>query len=231
MDAEAGGSGPVPKGAGMQDEERVGATPEVHRTSIKRRNAADRLRRAIERHAVQLAAKTNAERIVAQSPPNPNPTPKPPKGGRPREHDRKAVFDSLLPFLANGLSLREASFKVGISQATVRKWIATDSYCRQQYDSIKTVQADAMADRALREANRAATIDTPHGVAAQRLRVDTLKWYAAVLQPKKYGLRPDRDEGERVVRVIFEEDEPRLLPAGTSSKEDVEDAEYSLDDA
>ena len=231
--------GPVPVGAeavegnaeGEQTQRVWGNTP-AERNAQRRKIAAHRLRRLIEQEAVRRAAEANAVEIASHMPVNHSPTPPLPKGGRPRQHDRIAIFDSITAELAKGKTFDEACRYIGISPSTARNWAYSDPYCRAEYAKCKRLQADALADRAIREANRAVGKDAP-GVAAQRLRVDTLRWYVSHLDPSRYGSRPDRDGGgERVVRIVFDDDEPLerapapSLPAGEGA---VEDADYSIE--
>ena len=110
---------------------------------------------------------------------------------------------------------------------TIMQWLTEDAELADMYAHAKEAQADWMADELLRiaddEADDTLEVDgkqikvkTAQSVNHARLRVDTRKWLAAKLKPRKYGERvtnehtgPDNkpiqiaDGTERVSRLAF----------------------------
>lgn len=139
--------------------------------------------------AKSKAAATKAARKV--SPPR--------KIGRPSEYSQE-IADAICSQIANGKSLRkicEAESMPDVS--TVIRWLADDQRAefRAQYARAREAQADLLAEQILEIAddgtndtqvddNGLARVDHDH-IARSRLRVDSRKWLAAKLAPKKYG--------------------------------------------
>ena len=88
------------------------------------------------------------------------------------------------------------------TQSTVYKWLAAEPGFSEQYARARETQADCIADEILAisdESTMKATrlvdgkpeeYDVPIdavGVARNRLRADSRKWYAGKVAPKKYG--------------------------------------------
>jgi hypothetical protein len=82
------------------------------------------------------------------------------------------------------------------SYSTIMKWLTEDEELSEQYALAKEAQADFMADEMLEIADAEVdlVIDQNGGtrkdgadVNHKRLRVDTRKWLASKLKPKKYG--------------------------------------------
>ena len=83
---------------------------------------------------------------------------------------------------------------------TIMQWLSEDSEISERYARAKEAQADFMADELMEIADsdvemvvdqngiaRRDSVDVNH----KRLRVDTRKWVAAKLKPKKYGDKID----------------------------------------
>lgn len=91
--------------------------------------------------------------------------------------------------------------------STVFRWLRTYSEFREQYEKAKEESADALAEEILdiadngtndfmeKENNDGSTWWEYRTEAVQRsrLRVDTRKWIASKLKPKKYGDRTNLD--------------------------------------
>jgi hypothetical protein len=113
-----------------------------------------------------------------------------------------AVTDEICRRLIEGESMRSICKADGMpDKATVCRWLAADEEFRGQYAAARQMQADALADEILdisddgsndwmdRETASGGTIrviDNEH-VQRSRLRVDSRKWLASKLAPKKYG--------------------------------------------
>ncbi len=102
--------------------------------------------------------------------------------------------------LAEGETLRSICRDVAMpDKATVLRWLADKAKAdfRDQYAHAREMQADALFDEALEIADNATgdwstdkdgkkTLDHEH-IQLSRLRVDTRKWAAGKLAPKRYG--------------------------------------------
>ena len=107
-----------------------------------------------------------------------------------------------------GKSLRAACGTVEMpSFQTVIKWLASEdpkfSGFRAQYTRAREVQAELLADEMVDIADSATDSQSAN---AARVRVDTRKWIAAKLLPKKYG---DKIEMEHSGGVILRNSVPR----------------------
>ena len=117
----------------------------------------------------------------------------------------KELADYLCERLANGESMRSVCRDDSTpAMSTVFKWIREIDEFSQQYDRAKLESADVlvedMLDIADNQAAQEVEIDgnktsavTAVGVSHAKLRVDTRKWAASKLKPKKYGDRLQSD--------------------------------------
>lgn len=116
-----------------------------------------------------------------------------PKVGRPPTEFDQAIADEICERIANGESLRKITLEERMpSQSVIFRWLANDDYLkfRQQYARAREAFADAIfnevidiADSARKDYNR------------DKLRIDTRKWMAGRLAPKKYGDRVAVEHG------------------------------------
>ena len=114
------------------------------------------------------------------------------KGGRPSIYSQE-LTDIVCARIADGQSLRRISRDEGMpGLTTIFTWLREYPEFRDQYELAKASQADAMEDDMLDIADMPPAM-TPDGkvdsadVAHMRLRIDTRKWIASKLKPKKYG--------------------------------------------
>lgn len=153
------------------------------------------------------------------------PTKKPP----PKKVGRPTIFtedlaDQICALLAMGKSMRKVCALDSMpDMATVFRWLRVNKEFCKQYEKAKQeaadYYADEMVDIADDEASSEVIIDgvpvldpdtgkpykvvTATGVQHARLRVDTRKWIAAKLKPKKYGdrvtneIQPLDENGDR----------------------------------
>lgn len=114
--------------------------------------------------------------------------------GRPTDYTQE-IADEICIRLANGESLRAicASDRDDFIPAmgTVFRWLAApeNQSFREQYAMAREVQAETMADEIVSIADGSG-LDVEARVALSardRLRVDSRKWVASKLLPKKYG--------------------------------------------
>ena len=103
--------------------------------------------------------------------------------GRPSLYTQE-LADEICERLAEGESLRAICKDDHMPQeATVRAWAVQDvNNFYAQYAKSRDVALDSMVDGMLEIAD-----DSDGDVNRDRLRVDTRKWYAAKLAPKRYG--------------------------------------------
>lgn len=106
--------------------------------------------------------------------------------GRPPLYTQE-IADAICERLSEGESLRSILKDDGMpSNVTVCKWLATDESFLKQYARARELQADALFDETLDIADERGATE-PDAVARARLRIDTRKWMAGKLRPKKYG--------------------------------------------
>lgn len=104
---------------------------------------------------------------------------------RPSEFSRE-IADTICERLIEGESLRTICLADEMpSKATICRWLATHDEFRDQYAHAREFQADTLFDESLDIAD--ATGANASDVQRDRLRVDTRKWMAGKLRPKKYG--------------------------------------------
>lgn len=123
-------------------------------------------------------------------------------GGRPSGYTQE-IADRICAQLSAGMSLRTVCKAEDMPDAaTVYRWLRTQSEFCEQYTRAKEDAADAFAEEMLDIADEASNDwmevhdkDNPgyrfngEHVNRSRLRVDTRKWIASKLKPKKYGDR------------------------------------------
>lgn len=137
-----------------------------------------------------------------------NGTKHPAKIGRPRTVNRLAITNAVCRAISKGDSVKAACKAAGIRPSRLHEWTREDSVLASIYARAREQQAHSLAERAIAVSRRAYGRDTA-GVQAARLEVDTLKWYVSKIAPRLYGERLTiEDEGEKVVRVIFEDAVP-----------------------
>lgn len=118
------------------------------------------------------------------------------KRGRPSEYTQE-IADQICARLANGESLRTVCKPDDMpDKATVFRWIRSQPGFCDQYAKAKHESSDALVEEMLDIADDVSrdTVETDGGprqngewIARSRLRVDTRKWIASKLKPKKYG--------------------------------------------
>lgn len=113
------------------------------------------------------------------------------------------IGDEICNRLVEGESLRKITLDKNMPAAsTIFKWLAENEAFAEQYARAREAQADTLADEILDIADDGSNDymgedEKYNGDAVQRskLRVDTRKWIAAKLKPKKYGEKIDLTSG------------------------------------
>ncbi len=123
---------------------------------------------------------------------------KPNPVGRPTKYS-KALSDKICEKLSLGMSLRKVCLADDMpSLVTIFAWMRIYPVFLKQYARAKEEGADAMfeeineiADETLEVIRKGAEKKSSAYAQAQRLRVDTRKWYMSKVKPKKYGEKLD----------------------------------------
>jgi len=142
------------------------------------------------------------------------------------------IADAICAGLADARSLRSICLDDDMpSQSMVFRWLADEQYAsfREQYAHARASQADALFDEMLDIADDASNdfmerksdkgdgweLNGEH-VQRTRLRLDTRKWMAARLAPKKYGDKIDHThanpDGTSIVFLTTVEAKPDRVP-------------------
>lgn len=117
---------------------------------------------------------------------------KAPVMGRPSDYTQQ-IADEVCTRLANGESLRAIcgadrdDFMPSIG--TILRWVGEKPDFQKQYARAREIQAETLADDIVSIADGPTTGDDSVQTARDRLRVDSRKWVASKLLPKKYGER------------------------------------------
>jgi hypothetical protein len=101
----------------------------------------------------------------------------------------KTIADRICERLAGGESLRlicgSGRAKGLPGQTTVYRWLAENEAFQRAYALAREAQADLFIDQILAIADGEG--EDARDAARDRLRIDTRKWVAAKLAPRKYG--------------------------------------------
>jgi hypothetical protein len=121
----------------------------------------------------------------------------------PRPFDfRQDIADEICQLLISGESLRRICENEAMpSRGRVFQWLAENDTFANQYARAREMQTEALVEECLEIA------DDPEIDAAQaRIRIDTRKWLAGKLRPKKYGDKLDVDVAGSVTINIAADD-------------------------
>ncbi len=163
-----------------------------------------------------------------------------PKIGRPSSYTQD-IADRICSELADGKSMRTVCKADGMpSMQTVFSWLRTMPAFLEQYTRAKEDAADAFAEEMLDIADDAANdwmaandpenpgyrLNGEH-INRSRLRVDTRKWIASKLKPKKYGDKVQTEltgaDGKALIPEMSDTDVARtlafLLAKGVNAQE------------
>lgn len=102
----------------------------------------------------------------------------------------QALMERICELLVTGRSLRSICADPGMpDKTTVLRWCSKYPQAEGRYTMARQMQAECFADEIIEIADKA----TAKNYNAKRLQVDSRKWVAANLLPKKYG---HKTEGE-----------------------------------
>jgi hypothetical protein len=126
----------------------------------------------------------------------------------------QALIDTICERIAQGESLRsicKTDDKAMPGLSTVFTWLAEDAKFQEQYARARETQADVFADELVAIADEDPALIEKDGqggitvlldssaIQRQRLRIDTRKWVASKLKPKKYGDKLDVEHAGQVI--------------------------------
>lgn len=116
--------------------------------------------------------------------------------GRPSSYSQE-VADAICEHIAHGKSLVSYCSQGGPSYTSVMRWLQANEAFRENYTRAREAQADYLAEEIIQISDdgvndsyvdEGGQVQTNHDVIARsRLRVDSRKWYAGRMAPKKYG--------------------------------------------
>ena len=116
--------------------------------------------------------------------------------GRPSTYDAETAL-RICAELARGRPLVRIVEDVGVSVPSVYRWLDAHPEFREAYARAREDQADTLADEIIQisddASNDSATdedgnpVTNHENIQRSKLRVDTRKWVASKLRPKKYG--------------------------------------------
>lgn len=147
--------------------------------------------------------------------------------GRPTDYTPE-IAESICEHIANGRSLVTYCKENDVHYSTVMRWLSSNDAFRDNYARAREDQANFIAEEILRISDDGLndTYTDENGnvvvnqdvIARSRLRVDSRKWYASKLLPKKYGDKIQTEHsGEMTVRAKTDvsDDELANIAAGS----------------
>lgn len=112
---------------------------------------------------------------------------------------RKAVADEFCRRIGEGRSERSVCKDPDMpAHATIYKWEHENPEFATQYARARDERATHLAEEALTIGDGLGEAPTSEQIQAAKLRVDTRKWFASKLAPKKYGERVQTDSNVSV---------------------------------
>lgn len=146
--------------------------------------------------------------------------------GRPSDYSEQ-MADIICERLSHGESLRTICADDGMPHAgTVCRWLAKHDTFREQYALAREAQAELHADEMIEIADDGRNdwmqknfgeetrwVENGEAIRRSALRIDTRKWVAARLLPKKYGDKTQLTgpDGAGPVQVVIQSKDADLL--------------------
>ena len=91
--------------------------------------------------------------------------------------------------VAEGKTIRQIAAHFGVSGGSILNWVESDPVHAEHYARAR----ESAADMFEAEIIEAALAVSPETAAADRVKIDAMKWVAARRAPKKYGERIQQD--------------------------------------
>lgn len=128
--------------------------------------------------------------------------------GRPSGFTQE-IADQICERIAEGESVRTIIETDGMpSQSMIYRWLSENQSFREQYAHAREMQADTLFDEMLDIADDGTNdwmlqqrgenevwVENGEALRRSQLRIDTRKWIASKLKPKKYGDKLDLNHG------------------------------------
>ena len=131
------------------------------------------------------------------------------KVGRPTKYSQEIANQICSIISTSHKSLRTVSREVGVDVSNILRWINDNKEFREQYTRAKEEQADYLVEEMIDISEHTEEDHTPftgaNVIQRDRLRVETRKWIASKLKPKKYGDKLDI-EHTVVEQPLFSDD-------------------------
>lgn len=118
--------------------------------------------------------------------------------------EKQNIVNNICDLITDGDSLRKACEEIGTSLKVFYQWINDDEIKSNQYAQACQNRADKLAEEILSISDQNFT-----DVQRDRLRVDSRKWIASKMYPKKYGDRLISDHNinpKEINGITFEDD-------------------------
>lgn len=114
------------------------------------------------------------------------------KRGQPTKYTEEKANAICELIATTSKSMKKICEEVGVPYSTHLQWLSDKEDYSLKYARAKEDQADFLADELLEIADESAKdAKTPQAIQRDRLRIDTRKFIASKLKPKKYGDRLD----------------------------------------
>lgn len=125
----------------------------------------------------------------------------------------KEIGDAILEQVATtSKGLRAICDQAGISPSTFYLWLTDNKAFSEQYARVKVMQADLLAEEILQisddgsndymtivKGDKSYNVEDREVTSRSKLRVDSRKWLASKLAPKKYGDKMDvTSDGDKI---------------------------------
>lgn len=122
--------------------------------------------------------------------------------GRPLDYN-KALGEAVCARICEAAGLEDICAEPGMpSLSTVYRWLERHEAFAQAYGQARKIQADRLFDATRKIAEGA----TAASWRRDKLLIDTLRWQAGKLAPKRYGAQPDlegRGDGKPVLNIVL----------------------------
>lgn len=136
--------------------------------------------------------------------------------GRPTDYNDNIAALICAEIASSSKSIKKICEQEGMpSHVTVLSWLRKHKDFLTQYTLAKQEQADLLAEEMLEIADDGSRDDTPftggNHVQRDRLKVETRKWIASKLKPKKYGDKLEQEHTGNIQGGLSPEQFSQLL--------------------
>lgn len=124
----------------------------------------------------------------------------------------RELMPELCALVAEGKTVRQVAKHFGVSAGTILRWVGIDEKHTEQYTRAREAASDLFENDII----EAAMSVIPETAAADRVKIDALKWVAARRSPKKYGDRITQDHTSTDGSMV--QQPTRIVLAGPSER-------------